>query len=171
LARNQHGVAHALQRGDRTRAMRGALHHRGVELAEAVEVEHRTGAGVEDRVVLEDDDGRAHRIEGGAARGEHRAARFDRDAHALERVGLGADAPAPRAAVRDEADGHQLGLRSLMCSSRSCFSVTGVGASTIMSWPRCVLGNAITSRIWSTPASIATMRSRPKAIPPWGGAP
>ena len=62
-------------------------------------------------------------------------------------------------------------LRSRMCSSRSCFSVTGLGASTIRSWPRCVFGNAITSRIWSTPAIIATMRSRPKAMPPWGGAP
>ena len=31
-------------------------------------------------------------------------------------------------------------LRSRMCSSRSCFSLTGLGASTIRSWPRCVFG-------------------------------
>ena len=34
-----------------------------------------------------------------------------------------------------------------------------------------VLGNAMTSRIESSPANRATKRSKPKAIPPCGGAP
>src|SRR5688572_8543467 len=57
------------------------------------------------------------------------------------------------------------------CSSRSCFSVAGLGAPVSRSWPRCVLGKAITSRIASAPAIRATMRSKPKAMPPCGGAP
>ncbi len=42
---------------------------------------------------------------------------------------------------------------------------------TSRSCPRCVLGNAITSRIDSAPVMSATMRSRPNAMPPCGGAP
>ena len=42
-----------------------------------------------------------------------------------------------------------------MCRSRSCCSGTADGASTSRSWPRCVFGNAMTSRICSTPAIIA----------------
>src|SRR5688500_16500327 len=61
--------------------------------------------------------------------------------------------------------------RSRMCSSRSCFSATGLGACVRRHCARCVLGKAMTSRMDSAPAIIATMRSRPKAIPPWGGAP
>jgi hypothetical protein len=34
-----------------------------------------------------------------------------------------------------------------------------------------VLGNAMTSRIELSPARIATMRSSPSAIPPWGDVP
>ena len=61
--------------------------------------------------------------------------------------------------------------RTRMCRSRNCCSVTALGASISRSCPRCVFGNAITSRIWSTPAIIATSRSRPNAMPPCGGAP
>ncbi len=170
LARDEDGVLHALQRRHRARAGFAAFHHRGVELAEAVEVQHGAGARVEDRVVLEAHHRRAHGVEGGAARPQHRAAFLHRRLHAHDGVFVGTGPPAAGAAVGDERDRHQA-LRSLRCNSRSCFSVTGVGASTMRSWPRCVLGNAITSRIWSTPAIIATMRSRPKAMPPWGGAP
>ena len=45
------------------------------------------------------------------------------------------------------------------------------GACVSRSCARCVFGNAITSRIESAPAIIVTMRSRPNAIPPCGGAP
>ena len=38
-----------------------------------------------------------------------------------------------------------------MCRSRNCCSVAGAGASTSRSCPRCVFGNAITSRIDSAP--------------------
>src|SRR6185312_7059211 len=56
-------------------------------------------------------------------------------------------------------------------SSFNCFSPTGVGASTIKSTARAVLGNGITSRRLSAPARIITMRSRPRAMPPCGGVP
>src|SRR6185312_2340342 len=51
-------------------------------------------------------------------------------------------------------------LRSRICSSRSWRSVAAEGAPVSMSWPRCVFGKAITSRIASTPAMSATMRSK-----------
>src|SRR5262249_7634969 len=63
------------------------------------------------------------------------------------------------------------GFLSRMCSSRSCFSVTCVGAPVSRSWPRCVFGKAITSRIASAPAISVTSRSKPNAMPPCGGAP
>src|SRR6185503_5918035 len=63
------------------------------------------------------------------------------------------------------------GFLRRMCRSRSCCSVTRVGAPVSRSCPRCVFGKAITSRIASVPAMSATMRSRPKAMPPCGGAP
>src|SRR5258708_5595738 len=61
--------------------------------------------------------------------------------------------------------------RKRIPSSRSCFSSTGLGAPTSRSCARCVFGKAITSRIDSAPAISATRRSRPKAMPPCGGAP
>ncbi len=45
------------------------------------------------------------------------------------------------------------------------------GASIITSRPELFFGNAIKSRIVSCPPKIATNRSKPKAIPPCGGAP
>ncbi len=56
-------------------------------------------------------------------------------------------------------------------SSRSCSGSTGAGAPVSGSAPEADFGNAITSRIDSTPASAATIRSIPIAMPPWGGAP
>ena len=58
------------------------------------------------------------------------------------------------------------------CAARAAAARSpALGASISRSCPRCVFGNAITSRIESAPAIIATMRSRPKAMPPCGGAP
>ena len=48
---------------------------------------------------------------------------------------------------------------------------TGVGAPVSGSRPDWVLGKAMTSRMFSSPASSATRRSMPKAKPAWGGAP
>ncbi len=48
---------------------------------------------------------------------------------------------------------------------------TSEGAPIIKSTPAAFLGNAITSRMLSSPQASATMRSKPKAIPPCGGAP
>src|SRR5437867_9429760 len=56
-------------------------------------------------------------------------------------------------------------------NSFNCASLTGVGAFTIRSTARAVLGNGITSRKLSAPARIITIRSRPKAMPPCGGVP
>ncbi len=48
----------------------------------------------------------------------------------------------------------------------SCFGSTGVGDPVMGSAPDCVFGNAMTSRMFSSPATIATRRSRPNAKPP-----
>ena len=45
------------------------------------------------------------------------------------------------------------------------------GEPVIGSVPDCVFGKAITSRMFSSPARMATSRSMPKANPPCGGAP
>src|SRR5688572_32013452 len=45
------------------------------------------------------------------------------------------------------------------CSSRSWFSVTGVGVPVRRSWPRWVLGNALTSRIVTATAISDTRRT------------
>ena len=58
-----------------------------------------------------------------------------------------------------------------MPSSASWRASTGAGAPVSGSEPLAVFGNAITSRIESRPAMIATIRSMPSAIPPCGGAP
>ena len=49
--------------------------------------------------------------------------------------------------------------------------VIGVGAPVSGSSPDAALGNAITSRIVSRPASSISVLSQPNAIPPCGGAP
>jgi len=49
--------------------------------------------------------------------------------------------------------------------SRSCLASTGVGAVDMRSTACAVFGNAMTSRIDGSPARIATMRSRPRAMP------
>src|SRR3984893_14685330 len=62
------------------------------------------------------------------------------------------------------------GAASIPDSLRCC-GVMGAGASVSGSTPPPVLGNAITSRIESTPDSSALIRSQPNAMPPCGGAP
>ena len=56
-------------------------------------------------------------------------------------------------------------------TSASCCESTAAGAPVSGSEPEAVFGNAITSRIESRPARIATIRSIPSARPPCGGAP
>ncbi len=63
-----------------------------------------------------------------------------------------------------------LGTKSMPASAR-CASVIGVGAPVRGSPPDAVFGKAITSRIDEAPASSATSRSSPKAMPPCGGGP
>ena len=63
------------------------------------------------------------------------------------------------------------GTVSLTPSSASCAASTAAGAPVSGSDPLAVFGNAITSRIDSRPARIATIRSMPNAMPPCGGAP
>src|SRR4051794_25724833 len=59
----------------------------------------------------------------------------------------------------------------LIFNSFNCFSSIVLGLSIITSLPELFLGKAITSRIESKPAKIEVKRSKPKAIPPCGGAP
>jgi len=56
-------------------------------------------------------------------------------------------------------------------NSISCSTLTRDGASVSGQAAFCVFGKAITSRIESAPVIIITNRSKPKAIPPWGGVP
>ena len=56
-------------------------------------------------------------------------------------------------------------------TSASCAVSTPAGAPVSGSEPEAVFGNAITSRIESRLARIATIRSMPSASPPCGGAP
>src|SRR5690606_21246926 len=56
-------------------------------------------------------------------------------------------------------------------SSRSCLADTLPGASVSGHAADWVFGNAITSRIELAPVISMISRSRPKARPPWGGAP
>src|SRR4029079_13627968 len=60
---------------------------------------------------------------------------------------------------------------TLMCKSLSCLGLTLDGAPAIKSTACAVLGNAMTSRIDGSAHRIATMRSRPRAMPPCGGVP
>lgn len=63
------------------------------------------------------------------------------------------------------------GTRKSICRSRNCFGSTGAGDSVMRSVAFAVFGNAITSRIEGVPHRIAIKRSKPRAIPPCGGAP
>src|SRR6266404_130104 len=63
------------------------------------------------------------------------------------------------------------GTRTRTCSSRSCASLTSVGASVSGSAAVWVFGKAITSRMLSAPVISMARRSSPKAMPPCGGAP
>src|SRR5215469_11756838 len=56
-------------------------------------------------------------------------------------------------------------------NSSSCPASTVDGASHIRSAPLAVLGKAITSRMFDSPAMSAMMRSYPNAMPPCGGVP
>src|SRR5215218_1601516 len=68
------------------------------------------------------------------------------------------------------AEDHSLSFTTAIPSSSSCLGSTSDGASVIRSVAEAVLGKAITSRMVLRPARSITMRSRPRARPPWGGA-
>ena len=58
-----------------------------------------------------------------------------------------------------------------MPKSRNCILSTEEGEFSMRPEALFVLGKAIISRIESSPVSRAINRSKPKAMPPWGGAP
>ncbi len=80
--RHQHRIAHLRERRHRADAQSLADHHLRVHLGLAVAVEAGPDAGVEERIVLERDDRRHHRVDGGAACGENAARKCRRGAHA-----------------------------------------------------------------------------------------
>ena len=53
LSCDENRILHALQSGNRTDLRVRRHHHAGIEFHKAVKIQHRTGAGVEDRIVLE----------------------------------------------------------------------------------------------------------------------
>src|SRR5581483_8235998 len=65
------GIADSADRGDGSGAKRTSVHDDGVAFDVAVEIEMRAIAGVEDRILFEDDDGGFDGVESGAARGEN----------------------------------------------------------------------------------------------------
>ncbi len=106
LARDQDRVLHPLQRGDRADLVFVGQHHAGIELDKAVEIQHRTGAGVEDRIVFQHHRGRAGRIERGAAGFEDLSSRGHGRGGAGDGVIVGTRAPGAGAAVNDQGNGH-----------------------------------------------------------------
>ena len=73
-ARRQDRVSRPEDAGDGAGPAVAPIHHRGVHLLRAGGGEDGAAPGIEQRVVLERDDRRGHRIERGAAAGEHIAA-------------------------------------------------------------------------------------------------
>ena len=61
--------------------------------------------------------------------------------------------------------------RILICTSRSCCSVTSFGAPHMKSCAVPLIGKAMTSRMFSSPRRSMIMRSTPGAMPACGGAP
>jgi len=70
-ASQANGVSNALQCGCGAGTQSGAIHDDGVAFDAAIEIEMRTESGVEDRIVLQHDDGGFDRIKRGAAAGEN----------------------------------------------------------------------------------------------------
>ena len=58
-----------------------------------------------------------------------------------------------------------------MCRSRNWRDETSEGDSVMRHVPFAVFGKAITSRMLEVPQRIAMSRSKPRAMPPCGGAP
>ena len=124
-------------------------------------------------------DGRARRAGGPAGRaGRGRAGAGSREAVVTLSAELRQDARrlfgqagAPRSGPSEGLTGVPRRCASRTPTSRSCSGATGAGAPVRGSEPVAVFGKAITSRIDGSPASSITIRSRPNAMPPWGGAP
>src|SRR5690606_4996024 len=102
----------------------------------------------------------------------HTAERRSRQAHYTTRP-AGLQPPSSRQfrAGRQVHDWASASGARRMFSSRSCASSTGEGASVRRQDALAVLGKAITSRRELAPHINITRRSKPGAIPPWGGAP
>ena len=63
MTRETYGIANATQRRDGTCAQRGAVHDDRVAFNVAIEREMRAEAGVEDRVVFQNDNGGLNGVE------------------------------------------------------------------------------------------------------------
>mgnify|MGYP002378897144 CR=1 FL=1 len=85
-------------------------------------------------------------------------------------AGQHAETGRAQAIQRRRAEAHAFGA-SLSPRSRSCSLVGWEGAPIIRSSARWFIGNMMTSRMFSAPASSITIRSIPGAMPPCGGAP
>jgi len=100
------GISDAAETGDRAGAESGGVHHDGVALDVAIEIEVRAVAGVEDGIVFEDGDGGLDGVESVASIGEQSPA----SAKSSETTGLaGANSfvrNVPGATVDDERRGH-----------------------------------------------------------------
>ena len=92
-----HRVADTAQRGDGSRRAVGPAHERGVVRDAPALIQHSAAAGVEQRVVLEDDDRGLDRGQRVAPGGQHGVAGLDGVAHALLRSPYAASGhfPAP----------------------------------------------------------------------------
>ena len=182
-AGGEHLVPQPLGRGDRLRRL--AVGHRQRHLpggARGQRVEGRTVEGGE-AGRREEEDGAA----GGPAGevrprlGERPGADEDRRRAAPASGTSGAVEPVPEGEMGDRAQEPSAGSSpgaSPRCSpstaipsSASCRGSTPEGASVIRSVAEVVFGKAMTSRIEAAPASSMTSRSRPRAMPPCGGAP
>jgi len=111
------GIAHAAKRGGGSGAKTAAVHDDGVAFDVAIAIEMGAVAGVEDGIVLEDDDGRFDGIEGGAAGGENGPARDQGEVAALLAGFDGFIGNVPGTAVNNESrfHGEENGKRGEVC--------------------------------------------------------
>ena len=101
LARNENRVLHALQSRNRTDLRCIGQHHTGIKFHKSIEIQHRTGARVKDRIIFKHDCGGDRSVERTAACFQNFAACGDRCRRAVYSVSIRAGTPATGATVND----------------------------------------------------------------------
>ena len=102
-----YGIFDTTQTGNGARAQSGCVHHDGVAFDLTVEIEMRTVASVEDRVVLKNHDGGLDGVEGVAVSGEDGPAGFQGSPASCLACFDGFIGDVPGATMNDERGRHE----------------------------------------------------------------